>query len=88
MLITPRILHNIAPASAVYTLFPSGVNHATGRATRAPDQQALAEQPLQVQVATPQSTQAERSQVDQNFTNQLLQPGADSNTTNDAKANP
>ncbi|MDI1298712.1 MAG: secretin and TonB N-terminal domain-containing protein [Methylotenera sp.] len=79
LLITPRILHNIAPANAVYTLFPSGINHASGRATRAPDQQAVAAEPVQAQVSTPQSAQAERAQVDQNFANQLLQPDVDAN---------
>ncbi|HEC75030.1 MAG TPA: type II and III secretion system protein, partial [Methylophaga aminisulfidivorans] len=28
LLITPRILHNIVPANAVYTTFPSGIEHA------------------------------------------------------------
>ena len=52
LLITPRILHNIAPANAVYTMFPSGVNHAGVRSVRAPEQQVVAEQPVQPQIAT------------------------------------
>ena len=92
LLITPRILHNIAPANAVYTMFPSGINHTGGRAVRAQEQQSLAQQsfaePLQAPITTPQNTQAERSQVDQNFANQLLQPGAESNTANDLRPNP
>jgi general secretion pathway protein D len=79
LLITPRILHNIAPANAVYTLFPSGVTHASGRTTKAPEQQAAIAEPVQVQISTPQSIQTERAQVDQNFANQLLQPNVDAN---------
>ena len=92
LLITPRILHNIAPANAVYTMFPSGINHTGGRAVRAQEQQSLAQQalaePVQAPITTPQNTQAERAQVDQNFANQLLQPGAESNTANDLRPNP
>ena len=79
LLITPRILHNIAPANAVYTLFPSGVNHASGRSTKALEQQSAVAEPVQTQVVTPQNTQTERAQVDQNFANQLLQPDVDAN---------
>ncbi len=79
LLITPRILHNIAPANAVYTLFPSGVNHTSGRSAKTLDQQSALAEPVQAQVATPQNTQTERAQVDQNFANQLLQPDVDAN---------
>ena len=79
LLITPRILHNIAPANAVYTLFPSGVNHASGRTTKALEQQSAVAESVQAQVTTPQNTQTERAQVDQNFANQLLQPDLDAN---------
>jgi len=84
LLITPRILHNIAPANAVYTLFPSGVNHASGRSTKALEQQSAVAEPVQAQVATPQNTQTERAQVDQNFANQLLQPDVDANANGNA----
>lgn len=84
LLITPRILHNIAPANAVYTLFPSGVNHASGRSTKALEQQSTVAEPVQAQVATPQNTQTERAQVDQNFANQLLQPDLDANANGNA----
>jgi len=84
LLITPRILHNIAPANAVYTLFPSGVNHASGRSTKALEQQSAVAEPVQAQVATPQNTQTERAQVDQNFANQLLQPDLDANANGNA----
>jgi general secretion pathway protein D len=77
LLITPRILHNIAPANAVYTMFPSGINHASGHSARVSEQQAATAEPVQPPVATPQSAQAARAQVDQNFANQLLQPDLD-----------
>ncbi len=92
LLITPRILHNIAPANAVYTMFPSGINHTGGRAVSAQEQQSPAQQavaePVQAPITMPQNIQAERAQVDQNFANQLLQPGAESNSKNDLRPNP
>lgn len=83
LLITPRILHNIAPANAVYTLFPAGISHATnqrgGRQQEpvAPAIEAVTSPAAQTPSQTPQSAQAERAQVDANFASQLLQPGAD-----------
>lgn len=79
LLITPRILHNIAPANAVYTSFPSGINHASSRNGRA-SQPAEPSPPIVSNVLqpppTPQTIQANQAQVDQGFANQLLQPGA------------
>lgn len=87
LLITPRILHNIAPANAVYTLFPSGVNNGSGSSHNA--RQAETNIPVSqvAPVQTPQALQAERAQVDQSFSNQLLQPDADANSTS-AKTTP
>lgn len=82
LLITPHILHNIAPANAVYTLFPSGVNHAAGnKGSRAAEPSVVAadSQPVQAPAPTPQSIQADRAQADQNFASQLLQPAAEGN---------
>jgi len=80
LLITPRILHNIAPVNAVYTTFPSGVNHAAGRNGRASQQAepvpAIVSNVVQP-TPTPQSIQDNQAQVDQNFASQLLQPGVD-----------
>ena len=90
LLITPRILHNIAPANAVYTLFPSGVSSSgsNGHIARQIEVNAATSQtgtllPLQ----TPQNLQAERAQMDQSFSNQILQPELETNSTN-SKANP
>lgn len=86
LLITPRILHNIAPAHAVYTSFPSGVNHATGRNGR--NSQAVESQPVAITntvAPTPQSVQANQAAIDQNFASQLMQPGS---PTGNATANP
>ena len=87
LLITPRILHNIAPANAVYTLFPSGVNSVggSGHSARQAEINTPASQVAPVQ--TPQALQAERAKVDQNFSNQLLQPDAEANGAS-AKTNP
>ena len=74
LLITPRILHNIAPANAVYTSFPSGINHGvTGRNGKQAESAAPASQPVETPVKMPQNIQNERSQVDQGFANQLMQ---------------
>ena len=87
LLITPRILHNIAPANAVYTLFPSGVNSVggSGHSARQTEINTPVSQVMPVQ--TPQALQAERAKVDQNFSNQLLQPDAEANGAS-AKTNP
>lgn len=87
LLITPRILHNIAPANAVYTLFPSGVNN--GNDSSHSVRQAETNTPVsQVSpVQTPQALQAERAQFDQKFSNQVLQPNSEENSTS-AKPNP
>jgi len=80
LLITPRILHNIAPVNAVYTSFPSGINHTSNRNGRASQQSEPASAAVGNVVQpppTPQSIQANQAQVDQNFASQLLQPGVD-----------
>lgn len=77
LLITPRILHNIVPANAVYTSFPSGINHAVSKTGRSQPQEsapAIVNNVMPV-VPTPQSIQANQAAIDQNFANQLLQPG-------------
>ncbi len=90
LLITPRILHNIAPANAVYTSFPSGINHAvSGRGGRQAEAIAPANsQPAEVQVKTPQSIQNERSQMDQGFADQILQPPVEYEDSNKLRENP
>lgn len=77
LLITPRILHNLAPVSSTYTNFPSGVNHsvvnASGAQGNRPAMQAAetVAQPIQPP-PTPQSTQYDRAKTDAEFANQLL----------------
>jgi general secretion pathway protein D len=89
LLITPRILHNIAPANAVYTLFPSGVSNGGGSSNAARQAETVAPvlQTGATSVQTPQALQAERAQVDQSFSSQLLQPDAEANSTG-AKTSP
>ncbi|PPC88760.1 MAG: type II and III secretion system protein [Methylotenera sp.] len=80
LLITPRILHNISPAKSVYTSFPSGINHGvsspSNRANQAPEPLANAITPP---VQTPQAVQIEKSRVDADFANQLMQPAQSGN---------
>jgi len=90
LLITPRILHNIAPANAIYTMFPSGVNATAATINRSAArqaEQAVPAQEAQPVVQTPQALQAERAQVDMSFSSQLLQSGTDTNNAS-AKSNP
>jgi len=86
LLITPRIMHNLSPASSVYSLIPSGIAATanplgtTGaRAVQTSD--AMASSP----VAMPQNTAADRAKVDTNFADQLINsappnPAASPNT--------
>lgn len=79
LLITPHILHNITPANAVYTSFPSGVNHQSARNSNAVSAQTPVEAPAVLinqgaqPAPTPQNTQASQASTDQNFANQLMQ---------------
>lgn len=90
LLITPRILHNIAPANAVYTIFPSGINHAvSGRGGRQTEAIAPVNSlPVEEPVKTPQSIQNERSQIDQGFADQIMQPSVESEDSNKLRENP
>jgi len=84
LLITPRILHNLTPANATYTIFPSGVNHSgvNGSANRSAVQ---APEPVSVPVQpppTPQNTQYDRAKTDQEFANQLMNSAPPDAATN------
>lgn len=88
LLITPRILHNLAPANATYTIFPSGVNHSginsSGTQGNRPAMQAAEPAAAPIQPPpTPQSTQYDRAKTDQEFANQLM-----SSAPPDAAVNP
>ncbi|WP_370583219.1 tetratricopeptide repeat protein [Methylophilus sp. QUAN] len=86
LLITPRIMHNLSPASSVYSLIPSGIAATanplgtTGaRAVSASD--AMPSSPM----VMPQNTPADRAKVDTNFADQLINsappnPAASPNT--------
>lgn len=73
LLITPRIMHNLSPASAVYSLIPSGiaatanpVGAGGARAVQAIDTTPSAP------VVTPQSTQSSNLRNDSGFANQMM----------------
>ena len=80
LLITPRILHHLSPASAVYNLIPSGVAASTGSGAgagrSAPSTMVEPAQP------TPQSTQADNVKTDSSFGSQLMNPTTGSPGTN------
>lgn len=73
LLITPRIMHNLSPASSVYSLIPSGiaatanpVGAGGARAVQAIDTTPSAP------VVTPQSTQSSNMRNDSGFANQMM----------------
>ncbi len=72
LLITPRILSNIAPPDATYTVFPAGVDGtrgATGKAVR----QAESVLPVPAVTQTPQEIQTARVQNDKAFAESVIQ---------------
>lgn len=77
LLITPRILSNIAPPDATYTVFPAGFDasrNAAGRGGR-PVESVPAVQATQAP-PTPQETQAARAQNDKAFADTVMQGDA------------
>jgi general secretion pathway protein D len=82
LLITPRIMHNLSPANAVYSLIPSGV---AGNNPAAMGRPAATVAKTPAAISTPQNTQVGRSNVDANFADQLMNsappnPAANPNT--------
>lgn len=77
LLITPRILHNLVPANATYTLFPSGVEPAitTHQVRPAATNVEVNVQPASPPM-TPQATQSGQARTDADFANQLYNPAA------------
>jgi general secretion pathway protein D len=81
LLITPRILHNISPANAVYSLFPTGPNRELqGNSNFAPKAIEATIQTAPEPAQTPQALQADREKLDKSFSNQLTQPPAEAGT--------
>jgi general secretion pathway protein D len=73
LLITPRIMHNLSPASSVYSLIPSGtaatanpMGAGAGRTVQASEPSPAAP------VVTPQNTQSSNVRNDSGFANQMM----------------
>lgn len=85
LLITPRIMHNLSPASAVYSLIPSGIA-ATANPVGAGGARAVQSSDTPTNpVATPLNSSNDRARVDANFADQLINsappnPAASPNT--------
>ena len=73
LLITPRIMHNLSPASSVYSLIPSGIA-ATANPIGAGGARAVqASEPVSSAPAvTPQTTQSNNMRNDSGFANQMM----------------
>jgi general secretion pathway protein D len=72
LLITPRIMHNISPANAVYSLIPSGVAATANPVTAGGARTVQAAEPLAPQPVTPQSTQSSNVRNDGGFGAQIM----------------
>jgi general secretion pathway protein D len=86
LLITPRILHNITPANATYTIFPSGINHSALQSNHLSPQEPQTT-PISTQsTPMPQITQNDRANLDQEFAKQLLNSAPQDAGTNQNSA--
>lgn len=73
LLITPRILHNISPANAVYSLIPSGVAATANPVGAGGARTTQAQEPVpSMPVVTPQSTQSSNIRNDGGFGTQIM----------------
>ena len=87
LLITPRILHNISPSNAIYSFFPSGVNHANNGGNQ--NSKPMESSPPASQLeSSPQAVQANQAKLDKDFASQVLQPETDTNNASITKTNP
>lgn len=77
LLITPRILSNIVPPDATYTIFPAGVESARKSAPARGGRQAqyMPAPITQDAISTPRDIQAEQAQSDKSFADSILRPG-------------
>lgn len=72
LLITPRIMHNISPANAVYSLIPSGVAATANPVGAGGARTVQAAEPVTPQAVTPQSTQSSNARSDGGFGAQIM----------------
>ncbi|MGQ2964934.1 type II and III secretion system protein [Methylophilus sp.] len=72
LLITPRIMHNISPANAVYSLIPSGVAATANPVSAGGARTVQAAEPLAPPQVTPQSTQNINARTDGGFGAQIM----------------
>lgn len=73
LLITPRIMHNLSPASSVYSLIPSGIAAAANPIGAGGARAVQASEPVSAAPAvTPQSTQSNNVRNDSGFANQMM----------------
>jgi general secretion pathway protein D len=72
LLITPRIMHNISPANAVYSLIPSGVAATANPVGAGGARTVQSAEPVIPQAVTPQSTQSSNARSDGGFGAQIM----------------
>lgn len=72
LLITPRIMHNISPANAVYSLIPSGVAATANPVGAGGARTVQAAEPVTPQAVTPQSMQSSNARSDGGFGAQIM----------------
>ncbi len=79
LLITPRIINNLTPESAVYTAFPAGIDRSASRSGRSSGESAAvtAQAAPAAPVKSAQEIQAERAESDRSFAGSVMQPVED-----------
>lgn len=79
LLITPRIINNLTPESAVYTAFPAGIDRSASRSGRSSGESAAvtAQAAPAAPVKSAQEIQAERAESDRSFAGSIMRPVED-----------
>lgn len=74
LLITPRIINNLTPESAVYTAFPAGIDRSASRSGRSSGESAAvtAQAAPAAPVKSAQEIQAERAESDRSFAGSVM----------------
>jgi general secretion pathway protein D len=75
LLITPRILSNISPQDAAYTVFPAGTDSTQGKAARSGRQSGYSQPQARQEpvVQTPEETQTARARSDRSFADMVIE---------------
>ena len=86
LLITPHIINNLTPESAIYTAFPAGIERSTSRTGRGAEPSAVTAQAAPAApVKSAQEIQAERAESDRSFAGSVMRPVEDMASPDEAR---